>query len=95
MVRDNPLTNTTNTNNMLKDYQTRENRLKRKDPSADFRLADNDDFFGFDPKATGVSFRTLALWAVAIGLAVSAWTTLGRMQAKCLELNGGDITKCE
>jgi hypothetical protein len=31
----------------MQDFQTRENRLKKRDYSADFRLADNDDFFGF------------------------------------------------
>ncbi len=32
---------------MKKDYQTKKGRLTKRDYKADFRLADNDDFFGF------------------------------------------------
>jgi len=38
---------------MIKDFQTKKGRLTKKDYSADFRLADNDDFFGFDANQSG------------------------------------------
>jgi hypothetical protein len=33
-----------------KDFANKKTRLNKRDYSADFRLADNDDFFGFDSK---------------------------------------------
>ena len=55
---------------MFKDLQSRENRLKRKDPSADFRLADNDDFFGFSKEEEGDLTLTQVILGVVIGLPV-------------------------
>lgn len=60
---------------MFTDLQSRENRLKRKDPSADFRLADNDDFFGFQKEEQGDLTATQVILGVVIGLPV-LWFTL-------------------
>jgi hypothetical protein len=55
---------------MIKDFQTRKNRLTKKDPSADFRLADNDDFFGFSQEEEGQFTLTQLILAVVLGLPV-------------------------
>jgi hypothetical protein len=52
---------------MITDYVNRKQRLSKKDPSADFRLADNDDFFGFS-KEEGHLTKTQLILAVVIGL---------------------------
>ena len=59
----------TNNNNMT-DYQTKKGRLKKKDYSADFRLADNDDFFGFKEE-TGDLTLTQVILTIVIGLPVA------------------------
>lgn len=60
---------------MIKDYQTSKGRLTKKDPSADFRLADNDDFFGFQKEEQGDLTATQVILGVVIGLPV-LWFTL-------------------
>ena len=37
----------------MKDFQTKSGRLTKSKPEADFRLADSDDFFGFDGNESG------------------------------------------
>lgn len=41
---------------MFQDYKSAKDRLKKVDYSADFRLADNDDFYGFDSKEESDKF---------------------------------------
>jgi hypothetical protein len=53
---------------MIKDFQTRENRLKKRDYSADFRLADNDDFFGFNANEKMPFTYWVKVTAIAIAI---------------------------
>lgn len=53
---------------MITDYNTKAKRLSKKDYSADFRLADNDDFFGFSHQE-GFTLKQTVL-ALIIGLPV-------------------------
>lgn len=59
----------------MNDFVTRKQRLSKKDPSADFRLADNDDFFGFQTPEKGDLTATQLILALVIGLPV-LWFTL-------------------
>ena len=52
---------------MIKDFQTKKGRLTKKDYSADFRLADNDDFFGFQKEEKG----DLTLTQVIVGALIA------------------------
>lgn len=54
----------------MTDFATRKQRLSKKDPSADFRLADNDDFFGFQKEEQGDLTLTQVILGVVIGLPV-------------------------
>ncbi len=58
----------------MKDYQTKKGRLTKKDYSADFRLADNDDFFGFSEQQ-GQFTSTQLILTVLIGIPVM-WAIL-------------------
>ena len=51
---------------MLTDYNTKKKRLTKKDLSADFRLADSDDFFGFISE----SKSTLLDWIKRIAITI-------------------------
>lgn len=55
---------------MFTDYVTRKQRLSKKQPSADFRLADSDDFFGFKKEEQGDLTLTQMILGVVIGLPV-------------------------
>lgn len=55
---------------MIKDFQNAKGRLTKKDTSADFRLADNDDFFGFQKEEQGDLTATQVILGVVIGLPV-------------------------
>lgn len=84
---------------MIKDFQTRGNRLRRTDNGADFRLADNDDFFGFsseelDARDSVLKNRLTVFFGIVV-LVCLAWAVLGNVQQNCLERNGNDITKCD
>lgn len=52
---------------MIQDFVNKKQRLTKKDPSADFRLADNDDFFGYSQNEEGFTATQVVL-AVIIGL---------------------------
>lgn len=53
----------------MKDYQTKKGRLTKKEYDSDFRLADNDDFFGFDIKDEQFTFvEIITLGLVIAGL---------------------------
>jgi len=54
---------------MIQDFQTKKGRLNKRDYSADFRLADNDDFFGFKEEKGDLTLTQLIL-LVVIGLPV-------------------------
>jgi len=54
---------------MIQDFQTKQGRLTKRDYSADFRLADSDDFYGFDSKQEGFTLKQTVLGLV-IGLPV-------------------------
>ena len=58
---------------MFTDYTKRENRLKKKDYSVDFRLADNDDFFGFSEIKQNTTITDIVL--TVLGLVV-LWVLL-------------------
>jgi hypothetical protein len=53
----------------FKDFSNKKSRLTKRDYSADFRLADSDDFFGFDSKEEGFTLKQTVLGLV-IGLPV-------------------------
>lgn len=54
----------------MKDFQNKSGRLNKRDDKADFRLADNDDFFGFSPEdnkfMVAVEYILIALLLVAV-----------------------------
>lgn len=82
----------------MKDFRKPSDRLRKMGHEAHFELADSDDFFGFDAgrKAEGWSmWRTLGVVLLTMLVLVASWNALGNMQQTCLDLNGGDITKCE
>ena len=53
---------------MIQDFATKKQRLTKKDNSADFRLADSDDFFGFDgtPQFDNWDYFAVAIIAVPV-----------------------------
>ena len=51
---------------MLTDYNTKKKRLTKKDPSADFRLADSDDFFGFNETPKNDYLKYIAVAVIAL-----------------------------
>jgi len=53
----------------MKDLQTRKKRMTKKKIEADFRLADNDDFFGFKKEDTGLTLFQVSM-IVFVGLPV-------------------------
>lgn len=53
------------------DFVTRKQRLTKAQPKVDFRLADNDDFFGFSENE---SPKVRMIWKVVIVLLVAYFT---------------------
>lgn len=77
---------------MFNDFVTRKQRLTRKDHKADFRLADSDDFFGFDGNAYAKQVKWVGY--VVIAVAVLAMLLIIRaVQADCIASNG--ISLCD
>lgn len=62
---------------------------------ANFKLADNDDFFGFQVTNEDESLLRITGYALAgIILLGTMWWGLGQVQQTCLERNNNDITLC-
>ena len=57
---------------MIKDFQTKENRLK-KQSNYDFKLADSDDFFGFSKSERMTISDILVHTAIAIVGLILGW----------------------
>jgi len=69
---------------------------KKMGQEADFRLADNDDFFGFDSRSGDTSLlKVTAFILIGIILLGTTWWGLGQTQKNCLERNYNNITLCE
>ena len=52
------------------DFVTKKRRLTKKTPKADFRLADNDDFFGFSAESMELStIEKIIYTIIAAGVA--------------------------
>jgi hypothetical protein len=65
-------------NSTLTDFVTKKQRLTKKQPQADFRLADNDDFFGFNSNTLKLSTTEKVTYAIIIGF--FAWFVLQALQ---------------
>jgi hypothetical protein len=52
------------------DFATKKQRLTKQKPKADFRLADNDDFYGYSKEEEGDLTLTQLILAVVLGLPV-------------------------
>ena len=71
-------------------------RLHRFTGDEHFRLADSDDFFGFDVTKEDKSLLRITGYAIAgIILLAIVWSGLARMQDYCMRVNAGDITLCQ
>jgi hypothetical protein len=51
---------------MIQDYQNKKGRLTKRDYKADFKLADSDDFFGFNIKEIQKSYWKQILIAIVV-----------------------------
>lgn len=79
----------------MKDFRTKQQRLKKMGQEANFKLADNDDFFGFQVTNEDESLLRITGYALAgIILLGTMWWGLGQVQQTCLERNNNDITLC-
>ena len=80
---------------MKKDFVTKKRRMTKKKMGAEFKLADSDDFFGFDGKEQESWMVWMAIITVASALFVFGWVVIGNAQQSCLDRNEGNITLCE
>jgi hypothetical protein len=51
----------------MKDFQNKKGRLTKRNDKADFRLADNDDFFGFSEPVKTETWEKIMLTLLALG----------------------------
>ena len=70
---------------MIKDFVKAKDRLKKKDPKADFRLADSDDFFGFSEKTENRMWNVCVV-LVKIAVTVFAWHAISYIIANGIQL---------
>lgn len=79
----------------MKDFRTKEQRLRKMGQEADFRLVDSDDFFGFQAGSEDASILRITAFILAgVILLATMWWGLGQVQQTCLERNNNDITLC-